>query len=64
MIRQTQKPIHTLDQEFADKIAALWNHHDVETAHMTADALLLELLEKIGFGATAEAFCKLEKWYS
>ena len=38
--------------------------HDVEGGHSDADAILCELLERLGFGEVVELYNSIEKWYS
>ncbi len=55
--------IEALDDEFASRMHAA-NEGDRETDHMTADDLLCELLERMGFKSVLEEYRKIGKWYA
>lgn len=55
--------IDRLDDEFANRMAAS-NQGDNEEDHMTADDLLCELLDRIGFKSVIEEYRKIGKWYA
>lgn len=55
--------IDRLDDEFANRMRAA-NEGDNETDHITADDLLCELLERMGFKKVIEEYRKIGKWYA
>ena len=52
------------DREFSDRIKAECMHGDWEGAHADADIILIELLRKLGYNQTADAWLEVGKWYS
>jgi len=50
------------DNDCAGRIRAMPG--DTEGDHIDADALLCEMLRRLGFNTTADAFVALEKWYA
>ena len=38
--------------------------HDREQAHLSADAILCDLLQSLGYGAVVKEYNKIEKWYA
>ena len=59
-----RKAIKKADQDLAKRIDALEGIGDIESAHGTADGILTELVQSLGFVKTAEAFEALTKWYA
>lgn len=57
----THEEISELDAKTA---ATIVHTCDTEQHHKDADAALCELLFRLGFTRTVEAFHKLDKWYS
>ncbi len=45
--------------------AAVSRHgHDVESLHVTSDAILCDLLNALGFTEVVQKFQALDKWYA
>lgn len=55
-----------LDAEIAARIKAeaVFSDGDTEAAHINADAILCELLIKLGFQKTVDAWSAVDKWYA
>jgi len=47
-----------------EKLKELQNDDDVENAHSTADAILCEILEQLGYTKIVDEYCKITKWYA
>jgi len=65
-MRKTKK---MLEQEFMARMDALTGpfaeeNHLKEENHVTADDLLCELLEQLGFKSVVDLYHKIDKWYS
>lgn len=56
--------VRELDVEFSDEIKRDCFSGDAEVDHGNADAILVDLLEKLGFKQTAKAYYEVSKWYS
>lgn len=52
------------DEEFAEKIQYECQHGDTEGAHGRADEILCELLTKLGYTKTVNAWESVDKWYA
>ncbi len=52
------------DEFFAEKMQELESLYDTEGVHKFADELLCEILTRVGFPKTVEAFRELDKWYA
>ena len=52
--------------EFAERMRNLCelSEHDEETAHGDADAMMCELLIKLGYAEGVQAFREMNKWYA
>lgn len=53
-----------MDIEYAKYIQELNDLQDVELAHILADSYLIQILQRLEFDKTVEAFSSLKKWYS
>ena len=55
-------------EEFAKQMKAiaegLDKSYDEEVAHISADALMMETLEDLGYGEGVEIFRNMPKWYA
>lgn len=51
-------------EEALARLRELASLPDIETAHCEADDCLMEFLRELGFSDVADAFDKIEKWYS
>lgn len=58
------KTIIDIDKMYADKIETECFNGDWESDHMRADDILIELLKKLGYINTANAYRKVGKYYS
>ena len=57
-----------MDNELRERAIAglesLQNSRDIEMAHVEADAILMELLESLGYGDVVDAYGLVPKWYA
>lgn len=60
----TKEELKELDEDFTERMERVQEDRDREGAHMTADALLCELLECLGLDNVVEAFRGVGKWYA
>lgn len=51
------------EQEAVAKLEALAELNDPEEAHKTADGILCELLNQLGYTGVVSEFHSLKKWY-
>ena len=56
--------VKNLDRDAARSMLKLTESKDPEMAHFAADLILLDLLKKVGFTETVEAFKEVPKWYA
>ena len=61
---QNMNILEMLDEAAASEILAMYDNDDIETIHSYADQILTEVLKKLGFDKTVEAFRRLPKWYA
>jgi hypothetical protein len=59
-MRKTKK---MLEQEFVARMDALTDG-DIEETHISADDLLCELLEQLGFKSVVDSYNRIYKWYA
>jgi hypothetical protein len=59
----TKKENAAREQALAELTEAQANG-DIEVAHATADRVLCDLLESLGFADVVEAYNKVDKWYA
>jgi hypothetical protein len=52
------------DHEAAERIRKECSHGDTEGAHYSADKILCELLESLGYKETVAAWDEIAKWYA
>jgi len=52
------------EREAVSKLRELQESGDTEAAHSDADAVLCELLEKLGYKSVVVEYRKIEKWYA
>jgi hypothetical protein len=52
------------DQEAAAKLREIGQGDDPESEHGLADDLLCELLARLGYPETVNAFMEMKKWYA
>jgi hypothetical protein len=52
-----------LAKEYAKRVEECASH-DVEMAHLEADAVLVALLNELGFQEVTAAWGKIRKWYA
>lgn len=55
---------YILERTFIEELKKCEENEDTEMAHIRADALLLGLLETLGFKEVCEAYLKVNKWYA
>ena len=53
-----------LIKEYCDKLVEVGSNTDNEEAHIEADSLLCELLNKLGFKEVVWHFEIIDKWYA
>ena len=52
------------DKEYAEEMRKIASNHDAELAHGNADALLVEILDELGFHETVRVYNSVKKWYA
>lgn len=52
------------DEEYAEMIQYECQHGDTEAAHCRADELVIQLLAKLGYAKTVNAWENVPKWYA
>ena len=50
--------------EFAEKMAYLYESNDTEMKHRIADDLMCEVLTRLGYEEGVQIFYNMTKWYS
>lgn len=53
-----------LSDEMVSRLQEEANNGDTECAHMNADDILCELLEKLGYKDVVEKYNEVSKWYA
>lgn len=53
-----------LSDEMVSRLQEEANNDDTECAHINADDILCELLEKLGYKDVVEKYNEVSKWYS
>lgn len=53
-----------LSDEMVSRLQKEANNDDTECAHINADDILCELLEKLGYKDVVEKYNEVSKWYS
>lgn len=56
--------VEGIDAFVAEILRNLDEHEDPEMAHIKADDLLLNLLDRYGYCKTVNAFRRMTKWYA
>lgn len=51
-------------QEYIDRLIELQQGNDPECDHPSADGILCEILEKLGYGNIVKEYDKIDKWYA
>ena len=51
-------------KQCVEKLRGMTSDDDIERAHSEADAILCELLEKLGYVEVVQAWTKIPKWYA
>ena len=55
---------YILERTVIEELKKCEENEDTEKAHIRADALLLGLIETLGFKEVCEAYHKVTKWYA
>ena len=55
---------YILERTVIEELKKCEENKDTEMAHIRADALLLGLLETLGFEEVCEAYYKVKRWYA
>ena len=55
---------YILERTVIEELKKCEENEDTEMAHIRADALLLGLIETLGFKEVCEAYHKVTKWYA
>lgn len=55
---------YILERTVIEELKKCEENKDTEMAHIRADALLLGLIETLGFKEVCEAYHKVTKWYA
>lgn len=51
-------------QEYINRLRELQKEGDIECAHLAADDILCEILEKLGYSNITLQYYKIDKWYA
>lgn len=50
--------------DYITRLVKLRDNNDTEIAHIAADNILCEILEKLGYTDIVKEYSKIDKWYA